>query len=488
MALIRLTFGLLLATFISGNALAANRGISNPALFPNRAVAQVGEPVDFSGPLISLNMDEGGWDCSGNGLHADTNGTAGAIEGVVTNGFKISSTEGNNFLVISNAPINMSVTQSCTMLIWFKPSAENNETPVDGHLIHLTDNCSFPQFMLTYNPESTPGGAVEASFLGTGLAHPDESLDTNTWVCAGVTWNHLTSELVVWRDGIPSEAAVISEPPGEGSFFNLSLGGSCTPFDSVVQIDEFKVWDRVLSSNTIAYIAGHPAETVIACEPPGSANLNSGLVAYYTMDEVSGDRLDSVGDNDLSDNNTVTSTAGKISNAADFEANNAEWLAAASDYADLDFNGHVAFSGSVWVKFEAHDVDRTVLSKNQQYRLRFETDIDSFQWTVWSDGSTSTTLDAALAVENETWYHVYFWHDPDADVIGMRINDTHEVTTAHTGGVNNSANLFEVGRNVTSAYWDGEIDELAFYSRLLSPGEVTALYNSGAGQRPSSIP
>lgn len=39
MALIRLTFGLLLATCISGSALAASRGIANPAMFFNRAAA-----------------------------------------------------------------------------------------------------------------------------------------------------------------------------------------------------------------------------------------------------------------------------------------------------------------------------------------------------------------------------------------------------------------------------------------------------------------
>ncbi len=55
---------------------------------------------------------------------------------------------------------------------------------------------------------------------------------------------------------------------------------------------------------------------------PGTGNL----AAWWSFDEASGARNDSHGSSHLTDNNTVTSAAGKKSNAASFASANAEYL------------------------------------------------------------------------------------------------------------------------------------------------------------------
>ena len=80
---------------------------------------------------------------------------------------------------------------------------------------------------------------------------------------------------------------------------------------------------------------------------PGGSPFLSGLIAYWTLDEASGTRVDAHGNNDLSDNNTVTSTTGKVGDAAAFATANSEYLSRA-DNADLSV-GNIDFTFDLWL-------------------------------------------------------------------------------------------------------------------------------------------
>src|SRR3990167_10705009 len=78
----------------------------------------------------------------------------------------------------------------------------------------------------------------------------------------------------------------------------------------------------------------------------GHATLTDGLVSYWTLDEASGVRYDSVvaSANDLTDNNTVASATGKFNDAASFLAANSESLSTPNTILGADAN----VSASVW--------------------------------------------------------------------------------------------------------------------------------------------
>ena len=59
--------------------------------------------------------------------------------------------------------------------------------------------------------------------------------------------------------------------------------------------------------------------------------LTDDLVAYWTLDEASGTRSDSVGSSDLTDINTVTSAPGILNGAAQFTAANNEYFEVADN-------------------------------------------------------------------------------------------------------------------------------------------------------------
>lgn len=218
--------------------------------------------------------------------------------------------------------------------------------------------------------------------------------------------------------------------------------------------------------------------------------LQDQLVSYWSLDEASGNAIDSHGSNNLTDLNTVGSATGKIGNARDFEADNLEQLYCA-DTASLS-GGNTDFTIAAWVKAESLPAgNHTIVAKynvtgnQREYWLRY--DSGTFTLLVSSDGSTTTTRRASTfgiaTVGN--WYYVVAWHDSVNDLIGLSINNSTPETVAHTTGVFDGTGEFCIGsRNpaATVDFWDGLIDEAGFWRRVLTPAERTDLYNAGAGR------
>src|SRR4051794_40520428 len=101
--------------------------------------------------------------------------------------------------------------------------------------------------------------------------------------------------------------------------------------------------------NSVLYRGAGPLWT--PGKPAAPSPLLANLVSYWKLDEASTGvapvtRNDSHGTNHLTDNNTVTSAAGKLGNAAQFTAANSESLSRI-DNASLRF-GDEDFSLAFW--------------------------------------------------------------------------------------------------------------------------------------------
>jgi hypothetical protein len=222
----------------------------------------------------------------------------------------------------------------------------------------------------------------------------------------------------------------------------------------------------------------------------GGANLLTNLVSYWKLDEASGNATDSHGSNTLTDNNTVTTTTGKINGARSFAAASNEYLSR-TDNADLSVSGNTDFAISCWVNITDKSVLRNFLAKwdntgNQRaYRLEYNSGNDRFQMTVSGDGSASTTVvaDNFGSPSTSTWYHVIAWHDATADTINICVNNGTPDSAAHSTGVFDNNIAFTMGaRNGPFGLWQGAIDEVGFWKgRILDATARTALYNSGSG-------
>lgn len=97
------------------------------------------------------------------------------------------------------------------------------------------------------------------------------------------------------------------------------------------------------------------------------------------------------------------------------------------------------------------------------------------------DGTNTTTLSTG------TWYMLTMTYDSTNGGI-VYVNGSSDGTFAANGAINTGGSEFFLGYQQTYAnrYWDGAIDEVGVWSRSLTSGEISTLYNGGSGYNPYS--
>jgi len=225
-------------------------------------------------------------------------------------------------------------------------------------------------------------------------------------------------------------------------------------------------------------------------ETVAADTLNSGLIAYWKLDEASGTRVDSEPTGtaqDLTDNNTVTSATGRISNGAFFTSANSEYLSHA-DSADLSTTRMVA----AWVKATTLTAGMVIVlywsvspSQQRSWRLWWDSSTGKFKYEVSGDGIVSTSIQATTfgTPVTNVLYFVAGWIDTTGNTLNISINNGTVNSVAYSSGILNSTATFDIGaRGAASDFWNGLIDEVGVWNRPLTAIELTRLYNLGAGR------
>ena len=210
------------------------------------------------------------------------------------------------------------------------------------------------------------------------------------------------------------------------------------------------------------------------------------LVAYYELEESSGVRVDSHGSFDLNDTNTVGQATGKIGNCADFEAGNSEGLQTGSDFTEL--SGINTISVSLWFNLESNQTGfRFICGVNNggtETWALFKVS-NTWYWRIFKDvtGTGQAAEFNQSLIGTGTWRH--FVGTYDGARLRAYIDGSLVVTGAATSGnVNSGAPApLSLGHRPdnTDGYYDGLIDEVGLWERVLTSSEVTDIYNSGVG-------
>ena len=230
--------------------------------------------------------------------------------------------------------------------------------------------------------------------------------------------------------------------------------------------------------------------------------LIDNLQAFWELGEASGTRNDSHSTNHLTDINTVGSAAGKVGTAADFEFDSSEYLSIA-DNAALSM-GDIDFSIALWVYLESKPAaDNYILCKyetgtnSREYAIlrvnATPTPADRFRFQVSLTGSStlagvSATTFGAPALT--TWYFIVAWHSAGANTLNIQINDGTVDSVSHTGGAFSGTAPFQLGAvktTVAALFFDGMMDQVGVWKRVLTSDEKTFLYNSGNGRSYAEI-
>lgn len=224
--------------------------------------------------------------------------------------------------------------------------------------------------------------------------------------------------------------------------------------------------------------------------------LDTNLVSYWKFDESSGNAADAVGSNTLTNNNTATFATGKINNAADLELSSTQYFSIAdASQSGLDFSSTWSLSG--WVNLESNGVSNFIASKDdnnqRSYVIRIQANdggasANRIVGQMFSSLTTNARWEGygSTQLSTGTWYHVVVTFDASGPTMKMYVNGVEETVTitvsTFSGTIQNGTAPFQVGADTfDGGKYDGMIDELGVWSRVLSQSDVTALYNGGAG-------
>ena len=215
--------------------------------------------------------------------------------------------------------------------------------------------------------------------------------------------------------------------------------------------------------------------------------LWDGLQAYYTADNTPNDALGNF--NGTLVNGTTYGT-GIINQGFSLDGVN--------DYVDfgnvLDFDGSTTFSVSFWVK--SNNV--TTLTTRVILGKSFLSGATSDGWYIYSYGSRlgfhigATISDRLIIYKdgalNTSWNYVTIIYDGSKIAANQKIYingiDTAFSTFIDTfTGNSNNTESFKIGASNAGQYFNGIVDEVGVWNRVLTPTEVTELYNSGAGKQ-----
>src|SRR3990167_2024195 len=206
--------------------------------------------------------------------------------------------------------------------------------------------------------------------------------------------------------------------------------------------------------------------------------LLDNLIAYWKLENVS----DSTGTiTDLTNNATVTFTAGKILNAGTFASASSQSLSHASE-ANLQ-TGDIAWTFNFWVKLTDKVANQAFIYKGDaadsvlEYIVYLDQAGDRLILNVAGTGGTANNFGSP---PTGTYFMVTVIHASAGGAITIQVNNGTANSAAGVTGISD-ANLFRIGRSGAGSYANGQIDEVGFWKRALTAGEITELYNGGNG-------
>ena len=100
-------------------------------------------------------------------------------------------------------------------------------------------------------------------------------------------------------------------------------------------------------------------------------------------------------------------------------------------------------------------------------------------------GATYKHYEGATTLSLETWYHGVVTWDGQAGTLNVYLNasaDTSYTKTSDgTVAMTDTTRNRQIGKNAvaSSEYFNGQIDEVRIYSKVLSATEITTNYNNG---------
>lgn len=412
--------------------------------------------------------------------------------GKISNGADFGASNTNKTLQSSSSASGIT-NGACSLQAWIKPTALPTSDPdptatTTFYFVSNEDSSTAVTYNLTL---ANVSGTQRVQFfrgkqgVGGDVAYGAISVSTSAWTHIAGTYDGTTVKVYV--NGILQATTAAASGNGSGGVADFRISGrrGGTALYSGM-VDEVAVWSRGLSADEVLQIYNNGKANAYPLTDTPSLY---GTTAYWKLDESSGNAVDSsAGGYTLTNNNTVAYASAVINNGADFGTANTN--KSLSIINDLTITGGSATLAG-WFKM------RTEIASGQQsffrqidggthtsYQIFYDYNGGTrrlrFQRTKYSVADQQADYTTTLGTSN--FYHLVLTYD-GATITGyVNGSSVGTVAASGSGSSGDPGDSFVIGDSYggglsASCY----ADEVGIWSRALTSGEVTSLYNSGTG-------
>ncbi len=241
---------------------------------------------------------------------------------------------------------------------------------------------------------------------------------------------------------------------------------------------------RLASQPRLATFAGSLLLAGVAWQTQ-AADFQEGLTAYWNFDD--NDFRDVAGNYDGIENGTepIAFVEGKPGFGQAIQLDGVDQMVeiGGDNPDDLAFEGG-SMSLSVWFRVEAFDKSWQALvakGEGNNWRTHRRGDEAGMAYA----GGQGDTPTGAFNVDDGEWHHMVAMSDPDAVNFGTAVyvdgQPYSQLDTAPSMTANGQPVMIGENPDARGRYWNGDIDDVALWDRLLTESEIAALYNNGAG-------
>lgn len=330
-------------------------------------------------------------------------------------------------------------------------------------------------------------GVLFASYRSGGTYYGAKSTGSvfvsGTWVHVCYVWNGAGIDLY-------ANGAAIASTTNSDTIGGVNTIGARNDVGDgawLGSVDDMRIYSRALSAAEVKLIyqsgalvfKSLPNKTVVLQKTTQNF-LNDGLVGYWSFDGGKTNwAANTTQDSSVSGNTgtmtnmstTSTPVMGRMGQALDFDGVN--------DRVDIptELIGTGAVTVSAWVhpRTSGGSDAGNILSNR-----RFKVTVDSTPFRFFSSNGTGNTGSAVVPALFSAWTHVVVTRSA-AGLINFYVNGAQSGTADQDGGTPQAgvANLNIGNTTLNESPFDGPIDEVRIYNRILSLSEIKQLYSQG---------
>ncbi len=364
---------------------------------------------------------------------------------------------------------------------------KSHSTTITG----LTNGNSYTYYARCQDSNQVESNAYPVTFsIASTVDTQAPSVPTNVTVASistsqlNVSWSASTDNVGVANyqiqrcttSGCTSATTIGS--PASNSFNDTGLSAGTTYY--------YRVNAKDATGNTSAY-----STVVSGTTSAGSGIPTSGLVGYWKFDTAGTSQIDSSGNGNTGTfvgNATITTADKKVGTGAATFDGTGDYMTVA-DSPELRV-GPGDWAISFWQKTSG-TADQDILNKGaggsvpREYEISDSVTNHQLYIESKTGGVTETALSAANSYVNATWHHVVIMMDQSANMQPYFYVDGVQKTVSSDGMTTTPTattdTLFIGTRSASTRFFNGLIDELRIYNRLLTPSEISALFAEASG-------